>query len=67
LDGSELFTITGIENITLRQTLQVKAVKADGREIRFAVTARLDTDIDIDYYTHGGIMPYVLRKIAAAK
>jgi aconitate hydratase len=67
LDGSERFTITGIENITLRQTLQVNAVKADGREIRFAVTARLDTDIDIDYYTHGGIMPYVLRKIAAAK
>jgi len=67
LDGSELFTISGIENITLRATLQVKAVKADGREIRFAVTARLDTDIDIDYYTHGGIMPYVLRKIAAAK
>jgi aconitate hydratase len=67
LDGSELFTITGIEHITPRRTLQVKAVKADGREIRFAVTARLDTDIDIDYYTHGGIMPYVLRKIAAAK
>jgi aconitate hydratase len=67
LDGSELFTITGIENITPRQTLQVKAVKVDGRETRFAVTARLDTDIDIDYYTHGGIMPYVLRKVAAAK
>jgi aconitate hydratase len=67
LDGSELFTITGIENITPRQTLQVKAVKADGRETRFAVTARLDTDIDIDYYAHGGIMPYVLRKVAAAK
>jgi aconitate hydratase len=46
LDGSELFTITGIEHITPRRTLQVKAVKADGREIRFAVTARLDTDID---------------------
>jgi aconitate hydratase len=67
LDGSELVTITGIENVTPRQTLQVNAVKADGREIRFAVTARLDTEIDIDYYTHGGIMPYVLRKIAAAK
>jgi aconitate hydratase len=67
LDGSELFTITGIENIAPRQTLQVQAVKVDGREIRFAVTARLDTDIDIDYYTHGGIMPYVLRKVAAAK
>ena len=67
LDGSERVTITGIENITPRQSLPVKAVKADGREIRFEVTARLDTAIDIDYYTHGGIMPYVLRKIAAAK
>jgi aconitate hydratase len=67
LDGSERVTITGIENITPRQSLPVKAVKTDGREIRFEVTARLDTAIDIDYYTHGGIMPYVLRKIAAAK
>jgi aconitate hydratase len=63
LDGQETYTITGIDNITPRKTLQVKAVKSDGREINFEVIARLDTDIDVEYFKHGGILPYVLRKI----
>jgi aconitate hydratase len=65
LDGSETYTITGIENITPRKTLKVKAVKPDGREIDFEVIARLDTDIDVEYFKHSGILPYVLRKILA--
>jgi aconitate hydratase len=67
LDGSESFTISGIESLTPRKTLQVRAVKADGREIAFEVTARIDTDIEVDYFVHGGILPYVLRKIMAGK
>ncbi len=63
LDGSETFTILGIEDLTPRKTLPVRAVKADGREIAFEVTARVDTDIEVDYFVHGGILPYVLRKI----
>jgi aconitate hydratase len=63
LDGLETYTITGIENITPRKTLKVKAVKPDGREIDFEAIARLDTDIDVEYFKHGGILPYVLRKI----
>jgi aconitate hydratase len=63
LDGSETFTITGIANIEPRKTLNVRAVKADGNEIEFEVTARLNTDIDVEYFKHGGILPYVLRKI----
>jgi aconitate hydratase len=63
LDGRETYTITGIDNIRPRQTLQVKAVKPDGREIDFEVISRLDTDIDVEYFKHGGILPYVLRKI----
>jgi aconitate hydratase len=63
LDGSETFTISGIKNIAPRKTLSVKAVKPDGREIDFEVIARLDTDIDVEYYKNGGILPYVLRKI----
>jgi aconitate hydratase len=65
LDGSETFTITGIANIEPRKTLHVRAVKPDGGEIEFEVTARLNTDIDIEYFKHGGILPYVLRKILA--
>jgi len=63
LDGSEIFTITGIDGLTPRKTLMVKAIKPDGREIGFEATARLDTDIEVDYFVHGGILPYVLRKI----
>jgi len=63
LDGSEAFFISGVENITPRKVLQVKAVKADGREIKFEATARLDTDIDVAYFENGGILPYVLRKM----
>ncbi len=49
------------------QSWQVRAVKADGREIAFEVTARVDTDIEVDYFVHGGILPYVLRKIMRGK
>jgi aconitate hydratase len=63
LDGSETFFISGIEDMTPRKVLQVKAVKADGREIKFETIARLDTAIDVAYFENGGILPYVLRKM----
>jgi aconitate hydratase len=67
LDGSETFTITGIEDLTPRKTLRVRAAKTDGREIAFEVTARVDTEIEVDYFVNGGILPYVLRKIMKGK
>ena len=63
IDGSETFFITGVGELSPRKTIVVKAVKPDGREIRFETTARLDTDIEIDYFNNGGILPYVLRKV----
>jgi aconitate hydratase len=63
LDGSEVFSITGITDITPRKTLQVNAVKKDGTEVNFEVTARVDTEVEVDYFVHGGILPYVLRKL----
>ncbi len=63
IDGTERFTISGIEDLTPRKSLTVKAVKEGGADIEFAVIARLDTEIEIDYFRHGGILPYVLRKI----
>jgi aconitate hydratase len=65
LDGSETYFIEGIETIEPRKRLQMKAVKQDGSEVAFEVTARLDTDVDLDYFNHGGILPYVLRKLVA--
>ncbi len=63
LDGSELFSISGIQDIAPRKTLRVEAVKEDGKTISFAVTARLDTVVDVEYFLNGGILPYVIRKL----
>jgi aconitate hydratase len=63
LDGSEAYFISGISDITPRKILPVRAAKANGSEIHFEVTARLDTDVDVDYFENNGILPYVLRQI----
>lgn len=61
-DGTESFTITGIEdNLTPLKKLDAVAVKADGTKINFKVLARLDSEIEVAYYQHDGILQYVLR------
>jgi len=65
LDGSETYTISGIDGMTPRTQLSVKAVKADGREIDFTVISRLDTEVDVEYFENGGILPCVIRKMMA--
>ncbi len=67
LDGSEVFSISGIQDIAPRKTLRVEAVKEDGKTISFAVTARLDTVVDVEYFLNGGILPYVIRKLLRVK
>ena len=67
LTGEESFDLTGIaEGLAPRSDVQVRATRADGTVVEFAVTARIDTPDELDYYHHGGILPYVLRQIAAA-
>ena len=64
LDGSEVYDILGIEEgLYPGKILTVRATKSDGRVIEFKVKARLDTPIEVEYYRHGGILQYVLRKI----
>jgi len=65
LDGSETYTISGIAGMQPRKTLKVAAARANGTTVAFDVTARLDTEVDVDYFRHGGILPYVVRKIMA--
>ena len=66
LEGNETYSIRGIEAIRPRQTLAVEAEKEDGRTVTFEVLARLDSDVEVDYYRNGGILPFVLRKLMAA-
>jgi aconitate hydratase len=64
LDGSEEYDIIGIEEgLYPGKILTVRARKPDGRIVEFKVKTRLDTPVEVEYYKHGGIMKYVLRKI----
>jgi aconitate hydratase len=62
LNGLETFSISGIaDGLRPGQTLSVHGRRADGSEFAFEVVCRIDTPIEIEYYRHGGILPYVLR------
>jgi aconitate hydratase len=66
LTGRERFTINGLaEGPTPRQRLMVVATDDDGMDRRFQTIARLDGPIDVDYFRQGGILPAVLRRLAA--
>jgi aconitate hydratase len=64
LSGRERFDIGGLAALTPRATLRVRATGEDGRQTGFPVVARLDTPAELDYYRHGGILPYVFRQIS---
>lgn len=63
LDGTEIYSISGLADITPGKALQVTAQKKDGSSFSFEVIARLDTEVDVTYFRHGGILPYVLRQM----
>ena len=61
IDGSETFSISGIEALNAGQTPKQVTVTADGKS--FTAKVRIDTPGEADYYRHGGIMQYVLRSL----
>ncbi len=65
LDGSEVFTITGVATLKPRQTVTVAFTRADGTTGSFETLCRIDTEQELEYFYAGGILPYVLRKLAA--
>ncbi|MCP2025325.1 aconitate hydratase [Flavobacterium sp. HSC-32F16] len=63
LTGRETFSITGIaENIKPLKELSITAVKENGEIFNFTAIARLDSQIEIEYYKNDGILQYVLRQ-----
>ena len=65
LTGEEVFDIEGIaDNLTPHKRLNVTATAPDGSVKRFRVITRIDTPIEVEYYKHDGILPYVLRHLA---
>ncbi len=66
LTGRETFTITGIaKGLTPGGTVAVEAKREDGAVVKFKAVVRLNSEVEIDYYRHGGILQRVLRKFAA--
>jgi aconitate hydratase A / 2-methylisocitrate dehydratase len=64
LDGSEMFSVIGLSNeIRPRQKVRFRIKRKDGQIEEIAAILRIDTPIEVDYYRHGGILPYVLREL----
>ncbi|EGQ0309117.1 aconitate hydratase AcnA [Staphylococcus pseudintermedius] len=66
LDGTETIAVDLDENVQPGQIVKVTATKEDGTTVEFDVTARFDSNVEIDYYRHGGILQLVLRKKLAS-
>ena len=65
LSGDETFTIVGMADLKPRQNITVAFERSDGTAGSFETRCRIDTAQELDYFYAGGILPYVLRKLAA--
>ena len=65
LKGDDSFTIRGLGDLTPGQDVTVDVTRANGESFSFTAKCRIDTANEMDYYRNGGILQYVLRKLAA--
>ncbi|MGN3974169.1 aconitate hydratase AcnA [Tsuneonella sp. SYSU-LHT278] len=65
LAGDDSFTIRGLADIKPGQDVEVEVTKPDGTQTSFTAKCRIDTANELEYYFNGGILHYVLRKLAA--
>jgi len=66
LTGEEKYTIEGIARLQPRQDVDVKVTRDSGEEFSFTARCRIDTYNELEYFRAGGILQYVLRRLAAA-
>lgn len=66
LDGTETFALKGLSGeVTPRMDVELVITRANGTTETVPLTLRLDTPVEIEYYKHGGILPFVLRQLVA--
>jgi aconitate hydratase len=65
LDGTESFDIAGMATLKPLQDIDVVMTRTNGEVEKFTVLCRIDTLNEIEYFYNGGVLPYVLRKLAA--
>ena len=63
--GDEQFDIRGLEDLRPQQELTLSIRRGDGSVLNVIVLCRIDTAIEVDYFRHGGILPYVFRELLA--
>ncbi|WP_309623708.1 aconitate hydratase AcnA [Novosphingobium sp.] len=66
LGGYDTFTIKGVAALAPRQEVEVEVTRKDGTRFTFKALCRIDTANEIEYFNNGGILQYVLRKLAAS-
>ena len=65
LTGDDSFTIRGVAGLKPRQDVEVEVTRPDGSKFTFTALCRIDTANEVEYFMNGGILHYVLRKLAA--
>jgi aconitate hydratase len=65
LTGDDSFTILGVADLQPRQDVTVEVTRKDGSSFTFTALCRIDTANEVEYFRNGGILHYVLRKLAA--
>ncbi len=65
LDGSETFDLVGLDDVKPQQDVTLIIHRADGVSENVPLTLRIDTPIEVEYYRHGGILPFVLRQLVS--
>ena len=66
LRGDEQFDILVPAKLEPQQDIRMTVTRKDGSTKTIALLSRIDTPIEVDYFRHGGILPYVLRELLAA-
>ena len=64
LNGTEIYDVVGLNpGLKPQQDLTLKITRKNGKVENVPVKCRIDTPVEIDYYRHGGILPYILRQL----
>ena len=66
IKGNETFDIVGLDDLKPQQDIKMVINRADGSKKEVTLLSRIDTTVEVDYFRHGGILPYVLRELLEA-
>ena len=63
LTGEETFDLLGLQDITPRQRVHIKATRPNGDAVEFDAITRIDSPVEAEYFRNGGILQTVLRRL----